>query len=435
MEKPLWTPSAGRAGNSAMKRFIEFVNERYELRCSTYEELYQWSITHIPDFWAGMWEFGGIIASRGYDTIVDDLNKMPGARWFVGSRLNFAENLLRYRDEEIALIFKCEGRDTIKIIYKDLYQRVARLSAALKGQGVEKGDRVAGFMPNMPETVIAMLAATSIGAVWLSCSPDFGIKGVLDRFGRIEPKILFTADGYSFGGRKFDSLERIRSVLGELPGIRKLIVVPHTAKEPDISDLPNAVLYADFLAKETDRPLEFEQVPFEHPLYIMYSSGTTGPPKCMVQSVGGILINHLKELMLHTDVTRRDTIFYYTTCGWMMWNWLVSSLSLGARVLLYDGSAMYPEPGALWKLAGDEKITIFGTSARYLAVQEMEGVKPAREYDLSQAPVLYASGYCCATLMNLSSTSRKASTTVGSNWVHLFFTMIETASSWEKDGL
>ncbi len=392
MKKPLWTPSAERAGNSAMKRFIEFVNERYELRCGTYEELYQWSINHIPDFWAAMWEFGGIIASRGYDTVVDDLRKMTGARWFSGSRLNFAENLLRYRDDETAIIFRSEGHGALKITYKDLYQRVSRLSAALKGQGVEKGDRVAGFMPNMPETVIAMLAATSIGAVWSSCSPDFGIKGVLDRFGQIEPKILFTADGYNFGGRKFDSLGRIRSVVGELPEIRKLIVVPHVAKEPDISDLPNAVLFPDFLAGGADRPLEFEQVPFDHPLYIMYSSGTTGPPKCMVQSVGGILINHLKELMLHTDVSRRDTIFYYTTCGWMMWNWLVSSLALGAKVLLYDGSAVYPEPGVLWELAGEEKITIFGTSARYLAVQEMEGVKPARDNELSQLKSILSTG-------------------------------------------
>jgi acetoacetyl-CoA synthetase len=392
MKKPLWIPSAERSGNSAMKRFIEFVNERYGLKYQAYEELYQWSVTHIPDFWSAVWEFSGLIASRGYDHVVDDPDKMPGAGWFVGSRLNFAENLLRYRDDEIAIIDSGEGRATRAITYRELYRRVARLAAALKKEGVKKGDRVAGFMPNIPETVIAMLAATSIGAVWSSCSPDFGIRGVIDRFGQIGPKVLFTADGYSFGGRRYDSIERISGVLGEIGGIQRIIVVPYAESDPDISGLPDAILYENFLEKGNDLHLEFEQVPFEHPVYIMYSSGTTGPPKCMVQSVGGILVNHLKELMLHTDVSRRDTIFYYTTCGWMMWNWLVSSLALGAKVLLYDGSAVYPEPGVLWKLAQDEKITIFGTSARYLAVQEKEGVRPRQAYDLSPLKTILSTG-------------------------------------------
>ncbi|KAB2890271.1 MAG: acetoacetate--CoA ligase [Desulfobulbaceae bacterium] len=392
MKKPIWTPSAQRAGNSSMKRFLDFVNGRYDQRFGVYEELYHWSITHIPDFWAAMWEFSGIIASRGYDTVVEDLDKMPGASWFAGSRLNFAENLLRYRDEETAIVSSGEGRGTAAITYKELYGRVAALAAALRLEGVKKGDRVAGFMPNIPETVIAMLATTSIGAVWSSCSPDFGIRGALDRFGQIEPKVLFTADGYSFGGRRFDSLDRIRRVAGEIDGIRRLIVIPHADPDPDMAGLANAVNYGAFLDRGKGRPLEFEQVPFEHPVYIMYSSGTTGPPKCMVQSVGGILLNHLKELMLHTDVSRRDTIFYYTTCGWMMWNWLVSSLALGAKVLLYDGSAMHPDPSSLWQLAQDEEVTIFGTSARYLAVQEREGVKPGREYDLSRLKTILSTG-------------------------------------------
>jgi acetoacetyl-CoA synthetase len=339
-----------------------------------------------------MWEFGEIKASQNYDVVVDDLNKMPGAQWFIGAKLNFAENLLRYRDDCIALIFKGEAQDSVRITYAELYDRVARLAKALRETGVTAGDRVAGFMPNMMETVIAMLAATSVGATWSSCSPDFGIKGVLDRFGQIEPKVLFTSNGYSYNGKPFDSLGRIADILTELPTIEKVGVVPYTEREPDISGVPNAIRYEDFVSKGSGLEIEFEQLPFGHPLYIMYSSGTTGLPKCMVQSAGGILIHQMKELVLHTDVKRTDTIFYFTTCGWMMWNWLVCSLSLGATVLLFDGSPFYPNPGALWKLAQDEKITIFGTSARYIAAIEKEGVKARRDYDLKPLKAILSTG-------------------------------------------
>jgi len=392
MKTPLWTPSEERKKQTNMTRFITYVNEKYGEEFTSYEELYQWSIHNIPDFWAAMWDFGQIKASREYDKIVDDLNKMPGAQWFIGAKLNFAENLLRYRDDKVAIIFKGEAQDSVEITYLELYDRVARLAKSLREVGVVAGDRVAGFMPNMMETVIAMLAATSIGASWSSCSPDFGIKGVLDRFGQIEPKILFTANGYSYNGKPFDSLGRIADILRELPSIQKVVVVPYTERQADIGGVPNAVHYEEFLSKESGLEIEFEQLPFEHPLYIMYSSGTTGLPKCMVQSAGGILIHHIKELMLHTDVKREDTIFYFTTCGWMMWNWLVSSLSLGATVLLFDGSPFYPDPGALWKLAQDEKITIFGTSARYIAAIEDEGVKPRRDYDLAPLKAVISTG-------------------------------------------
>ena len=297
---------------------MSIINAKYNQNFSEYASLYQWSLENIPEFWSMMWEFADIIASKPYDQVVDDLGKMPGAKWFSGARLNFAENLLRYRDDQTALVFKGEDQDVSRITYAELYNEVAGIAASLRAAGVQSGDRVVGFMPNMPEAVIAMLAAASIGAAWSSCSPDFGIKGVLDRFGQIKPKVLFTADGYFFKGKRLDSLERIADILKELPSIEKVVVVPYTQDNPDITKVARAVLYADFRSSEADLAIEFEQLPFDHPLYIMYSSGTTGLPKCMVQSAGGILIHHLKELILHTDLKREDVIFYFTTCGWMM---------------------------------------------------------------------------------------------------------------------
>ena len=376
MKKPLWEPSSERKKQANMTRFIQFVNQKFGKDFKDYPELYEWSIQEIPDFWAAFWEFAGIKASRGYDRVVDDLGKMPGAKWFEGARLNFAENLLRYRDDRVAMIFKGEVQEPRRITYAELYSQVAALALSLRLEGIQPGDRVVGFMPNMMETIIAMLAATSLGAVWSSCSPDFGIKGVLDRFGQIEPKVLFTANGYSYNGKSFDSLARVADIISQLPSIQKVVVVPYTEQRADLGPIPNAVHYQDFLSPEAHLEIDFVQVPADHPLYIMYSSGTTGLPKCMVQGVAGILVHHLKELMLHTDLKREDTIFYFTTCGWMMWNWLTSSLAVGATLVLFDGSPFYPDPGALWKLAQDEKVTVFGTSARYLAAIEKEGFKP-----------------------------------------------------------
>ncbi|MBN2125871.1 MAG: acetoacetate--CoA ligase, partial [Deltaproteobacteria bacterium] len=307
-------------------------------------------------------------------------------------RLNFAHNLLRFRDDHVAIIFKGEGRESVKMTYSELYDAVARVAGSLREFGLQPGDRVGAFMPNMPETVIAMLAATSIGATWSSCSPDFGIKGVLDRFGQIRPRILFAANGYSFKGKTFDSLGRVSGILKELPSIEKVVVVPYTMEEPDISGVTNAVPFQDFMSSGEAPEIEFEQLPFMHPLYIMYSSGTTGLPKCMVQSAGGILINHLKELLLHADLKREDTIFYFTTCGWMMWNWLVSSLAVGARLVLFDGNPFHPHPGALWEMAQEEEISIFGTSAAYLSFLESAGVKPGKEYDLAPLKAVCSTG-------------------------------------------
>ena len=392
MAAPLWKPSEERIKGTNMYRFMNVVNERYNQNFTDYSQLYQWSIDNIPDFWASMWDVAGIIASQPYDRVVDDLTKMPGAEWFPGARLNFAENLLRYRDDQTALIFKGEGRDSVRMTYAELYDEVARVAKALKEAGVRVGDRVVGFMPNMPQSAIAMLAAASMGATWSSCSPDFGIKGVLDRFGQIKPKILFTANGYSFKGKSIDSLERIADIISKLPSIEKIVVVSYTEQDPDLSRIPNAVHYNGFRSSETNLEIAFEQLPFSHPLYIMYSSGTTGLPKCMVQSAGGILIHQVKELMLHSDLKREDTIFYFTTCGWMMWNWLVSSLAVGASVVLFDGNPFHPHPGALWEMAQDENISIFGISAGYIAALQKAGVRPGKEYDLTSLKALLSTG-------------------------------------------
>jgi len=392
MAKLLWQPSEERIKGTNMYRFMTFINEKYNQNFSEYAPLYQWSIENIPDFWASMWEFAEIVASKPYTQVVDDVTKMPGAKWFQGARLNFAENLLRYRDDQVALIFKGESQDSIKITYSELYDEVARVAKSLKETGVQAGDRVAGFMPNMPETIIAMLAATSLGATWSSCSPDFGMKGVLDRFGQIKPKVLFTANGYSFKGKSFDSLARVSDILKEIPSIEKVVVIPYTEENPDLSPLPNAVDYRQFKSSDTPSEIEFEQLPADHPLYIMFTSGTTGLPKCMVQSAGGILVHHMKELMLHADLKRDDTIFYFTTCGWMMWNWLTSSLSVGATLVLFDGNPFHPNPAALWKMAQDEKITIFGTSAGYIAALQNAGVRPGKEYDLTPLKAVMSTG-------------------------------------------
>jgi acetoacetyl-CoA synthetase len=392
MAKLLWKPAEEQIKNSNMYRFMNVINEKYHQNFSEFAPLHEWSIENIADFWETFWEFADIITSKPYDQVIDDVTKMPGARWFSGARLNFAQNLLRFRDDKAALIFKGEGQPSTQMTYAELYDEVARLSQSLKAAGIQAGDRVVGFMPNMPATIVAMLAATSLGATWSSCSPDFGIKGVLDRFGQIQPKILFTADGYLFKGKKMDSLARIADILKKLPSIEKVVVVPYTDQNADISLVPNAVHYKDFRSAESGLEIEFEQLPFDHPLYVMYSSGTTGLPKCMVQSAGGILIHHLKELMLHTDLKREDTIFYFTTCGWMMWNWLTSSLAVGATLVLFDGNPFYPHPGALWEMAQDEKVTVFGTSAGYIAALINADVKPGKTYDLTALRAVLSTG-------------------------------------------
>ena len=389
---PLWTPTSERVENSNIMRFIEVVNRSYALGITNYHELYQWSIDYREDFWKLVWEFGGVISSKSWERVLDDQPGMIGAKWFVGSELNFAQNLLRFRDDRTAIVFKGEGLPTARISYADLYDQVARLAKSLRDAGIRMGDRIAGYVPNITETIVAMLATTSIGAIWSSCSPDFGVKGVMDRFGQIEPRILFTADGYFYNGKSHDSLTKISEVTQQTPSIEKVIVIPYTNKAPDLSKVPKGILYGDFLSDESGLELEFQQTPFDHPLYIMYSSGTTGLPKCMVHGAGGTLLQHLKEHILHCDLKREDNIYYFTTCGWMMWNWLVSALAVGATVLLYDGSPFFPDAGAIFKFAEEEKMTIFGTSARYIAGIEKAGLIPREQFDLSDLRLMCSTG-------------------------------------------
>ena len=383
MREPLWIPSKERIKHANITRFINLVNKTHGLQINSYNKLYKWSIENIQDFWATMWKFGKIKASHKYDFIVDDLTKFPGAKWFIGAKLNFAENLLRHRDDHLAFIFKGETQKSAKMTYTELYDSVARLAKPLRDIGITPSDRVAAYMPNLMETAIAMLATTSLGATWSSCGTELGPGAVLDRLGQIEPKILFTVDGYPYKGKIFNLLSNVEKIAEGIPSLEKIIVIPYTEEKPDTSHIPNSVLYNNFISQERQLEIRFEQMPSSHPVYIMFSSGTTGKPKCMVQGTTGILINHLKELILHTDLKREDRIFYITTPSWMMWNWLLSSLAVGATVALYDGNPNYPDWGAMWKLVQDEKITIFGCSASYIIYLKGLGAKPAKLYDLS----------------------------------------------------
>jgi acetoacetyl-CoA synthetase len=381
MEKLLWSPSQERVEQANITRFIEFVNRKYGLKIASYRNLYDWSIQRIPEFWAAMWEFANIKASRKYDKVVDDLTKFPGAKWFPGAKLNFAENLLRWVDDRTAFEFKGENQRSAEITFSELHSQVARLAKSLREVGVRPGDRVCAYMPNLIETAVAMLATTSLGGVWASCGAELGPSAVLDRLGQIEPKVLFAADGYFYKGKTFSSLPNVEKVARGIPSIEKVVVTPYVNKGVEVG-VPEFVAYNAFLSKSSNADIRFEQLPFDHPVYVMFSSGTTGKPKCMVQGPG-VLLNHLKELQLHADLRREDRITYISSPSWMMWNWLMSSLAVGATIVLYDGNPNYPDWGAMWKLAQDEKVTIFGCSASYLNYLRGIGATPGKSYDLT----------------------------------------------------
>ncbi len=392
----MWTPSRDRMAQANMSAFLRFAGAG-----DTYEELYRWSVMHPDRFWPLMWKFADVIADEGdgdpWDEVVIGLDRMAppdpelGPRWFTGSRLNFAENLLRYRDGGEAIVAWNERGRQRRLTYAELYREVARVASAMRGHGMVQGDRVAGFIPNIPEALIAMLAASSIGAVWSSCSPDFGVQGVLDRFGQIEPRILVCADKYTYAGKDIDCLGRVAEVVGKIGSIEKVVVVANGDRQPEIGRVENAALWDEFVdADATD--VEFERLPFDHPLYILYSSGTTGLPKCMVHGAGGTLLQHYKELMLHTDLKRSDRVFYFTTCGWMMWNWLASALAVGSTLILYDGAPFSPRKDSLWEMAATERLTVFGTSARYLAMCEKHGLGLSGTYDLSALRTILSTG-------------------------------------------
>ncbi len=392
VDLPIWSPSPERVARANLTAFLRFVKERFGAGVEGYPSLWRWSIERPEPFWTAVWEFCDVRAETRGERVLVDADRMPGAAFFPDARLSFSENLLRRRDDAPAMIFRGEDVAERRLCWRELRALVSRLRQALEVVGVGPGDRVAGFVPNLPETVAAMLAAASLGAVWSSCSPDFGVDGVLDRFGQIEPVVLFTADRYRYAGKWHDCLERAREIAAALPGLRRVIVLPYDGEATSKGTIPGARTLADAIAPFEAGEIAHAQLPFQHPLYVMYSSGTTGKPKCIVHSAGGALLQQLKEHVLHCDVRPDDRIFYFTTCGWMMWNWLVAGLGAGATLLLYDGSPFHPSSNALFDFAQAERMTLFGTSAKFIDACRKADLTPRRSHDLGSIRTVASTG-------------------------------------------
>ncbi|WP_434457983.1 acetoacetate--CoA ligase [Stutzerimonas urumqiensis] len=393
MQQPLWTPSADRIADTRMDAFRRFVNERHTLELADYPALHQWSIDQRPAFWQAIADFFELRFHATPRAVLEEGPAMPDARWFPGATLNFAEHLLRRRDDRPALVAIGEDGSREQLTHAELAAHVAGLQRSLQAAGVGVGDRVAAFMPNTWQTVVGMLATTSLGATWSSCSPDFGTQGVIDRFGQIEPKVLIACAGYRYAGKTLDLTDKLNEILARLPSLGQLVVVPYAkpnARPSDYRTDAAVACWRDFYQPGGEP--EFVPVPFEQPLYILYSSGTTGVPKCIVHGTGGTLLQHVKELGLHTDLTADDTLFYFTTCGWMMWNWLVSGLALGATLVLFDGSPFHPGAERLMDLIDAEDISVFGTSAKYLAALEKAGVRPRESHRLARLKAILSTG-------------------------------------------
>ena len=391
---PLWEPSNDFKENARISDYMKWLTAEKDLTFEDYNDLWQWSVTDLEGFWASVWEYGGVEASQPYEAVLAK-REMPGAEWFPGARLNYAENVLKNAEgrlDEPAIMHQSEVRSLDSVTWGELRDRTAALSAGLRAMGVKRGDRVAAYLPNVPEAVIGLLACASIGAVWSSCSPDFGAGSVVDRMKQIEPKVLLAVDGYRYGGKDYDRTEVVARLQQEIPSIQKTVFLPYVAQDPDTSPLENVVMWGDLLSEHEGADPSIEQVPFDHPLWVLYSSGTTGLPKAIVQSQGGILLEHLKKVVLHIDLGPDDRFFWFTTTGWMMWNLVVGGLLSGSTALLYDGNPGYPDMNILWEFAEETGMTCFGTSASYITACMKAEIEPGRDFDLSALKAIGSTG-------------------------------------------